>query len=142
MAKQAKNLGILTKKRKEVDAMLKEKNKAIDYDVAKNVTERRQQHSKKRIEMNLQDEDKLQKITSALMLELLQICAEDDVPKYIPAIARILDNYQGGINTIRSNAIWLSELISQLTDQMRNFDAGQKNLNVKFDLILEKVLFN
>lgn len=63
----------------------------------------------------------------------------DDVPNYIISIAKILDNFQGGINTIRSNSTWLSELISQFTDQMRNFDASQKKLDAKFDVILDKV---
>lgn len=48
----------------------------------------------------------------------------------------------GGINTVRSNSTWLSELISQLTDQMRNFDAAQKKVEAKFDLLLEKVREN
>lgn len=46
----------------------------------------------------------------------------------------------GGINSIRSNSNWLSEILHQLTDQMRNFDAGQNKLNAKIDLLFQKVL--
>lgn len=141
MTKQAQTLHLLTKKRKERVAMIKEKKNVIESTITSEVNQRREVESKRRIKNNGEVEQKLQKVTSALMLELLQICEEVDVPRYILSIAKILDNYQGGINTIRSNSNWLSELISQLTDQMRNFDAAQKKMEAKFDLLFEKVLY-
>lgn len=139
MTRDAHDLHYLTKKRKEVVSLINQKNKELEYTLAQNVSDRREHESQKRIKRNCAEERRQQQVTSSLMLELLQICAEDNVPRYVQAIAKVLDNYQGGINTIRSNATWLAELISQLTDQMRNFDSGQRKLDAKFDLILEKV---
>lgn len=129
----------LLKKKKELLVLINNKKREIEYGVARDISERREKESLKRIKISYEDEKKVQQLTSALMLELMQICKEEEVPRHVLAIAKILDNYQGGINTIRSNSTWISELISQLTDQMRNFDAGQRKLEAKFDLLMEKV---
>lgn len=61
---------------------------------------------------------------------------------YILAISHGLTSiifFIGGINTIRSNTNWISEIVSRLTDEMRNFEASQSHLNAKYDVIIEKV---
>ena len=141
MTKDALRLHFLKIKRKETAATISQRKKEIEQGVAEDISKRRNEERQKRIKNNGMTEKNLQELTSVLMLELIEICKEDDVPPYVLAIARVLDNFQGGINTIRSNSNWLSELISQLTDQMRNFDAGQKKLEAKFDLLMEKVNF-
>ena len=140
IGKDTRNLNHLVKKRQELFALLREKSKTVEYELAKEVSQRREKESNTRIRKSCNAERQAQQITSALMMELMQICEEDDTPRYVIAIAKILDNYQGGINTIRSNSTWLSELISQLTDQMRNFDAGQKKIEARFDVLMEKVI--
>lgn len=50
--------------------------------------------------------------------------------------------FSGGINSVRSNSNWMSEIINQLTDQMRNFEPGQSKLHAKLDMLVEKVLFH
>ena len=139
MTKDAQKLHKLTTKRQEAAALLKEKSKVLEESVAKDLSDKREQESRKRILSNASAENQMQKLTSALLLELMQICAEDDVPRYVMAISRILDNYQGGINTIRSNSALMAELISQLTDQMRNFDAGQKKMESRIEILIDKV---
>ena len=142
LTKHAKALHSLTIKRRELIALINKKNKEIEHTLAKEVSERKKKESQKRINITSKDENVQQKLTSTLVMELLQICSEDDVPRYVEAIGKVLDNFQGGINTIRANSNWLSELISQLTDQMRNFDFGQKKLEAKMDLIVEKVQYS
>ena len=139
LSHDAQNLHLLTKKRKETVALIVKKKKDIEHVLTQEVCKRREDESKKRIHRNYQEEQQAQRLTSALMMELMEICSQEDVPNYVMAISKVLDNYQGGINTIRSNSTWLSEIISQLTDQMRNFDASQKKLEAKCELILEKV---
>ena len=159
MTRAAQKLHTLTKKRKELLTLTRNKQSTLDHSISQNVSTLREEERKKRIEAYGKVEEQRQKLTSALMLELMNICEQDKVPRYVVAIAKILDNYQGisflffffffslisiylfsgGINTIRSNTNWLSEILTQLTDQMRNFDAAQTKLNAKCDLILEKV---
>ena len=139
MTNEAQKLNLLTKKRKQLVSLLEEKKKSIEHSISMDINSMRADERKKRIEIYGQMEEERQQITSALIYELMKICDKDQVPRYIVSIAKILDNYQGGINTIRSNSNWLSEIVTQLTDQMRNFDAGQTKLNAKFDLILDKV---
>lgn len=121
-------------------AIVNAKTRDTEHALDNEVCDRRDKETQKRININSKEELMKQKVTSSLMLELIQICADDEVPRYVRAIAKVLDNYQGGINTIRSNSIWMSELISQLTDQMRNFHSGQKKIEAKLELILEKVI--
>ena len=45
----------------------------------------------------------------------------------------------GGINSIRSNSNWMSELLNQLSDHMRNFIDGQNKMSAKYEILLEKV---
>lgn len=75
--------------------MLAMKNREVDHGITKDVTSMRENESHKRIQRNCQVEKNLQEITSALMMELKQICEEETVPRYVVSIAKILDNYQG-----------------------------------------------
>ena len=95
MTKDARTLHSLTKKRKTLAALVTKKKKEIEHGIAKDITERREKESSKRVKNSCEVEFELQQITSALMMELKQICFEDEVPRYIIAIAKILDNYQG-----------------------------------------------
>lgn len=142
MTEAAQTLNDLAKYRRETLAQINKKAKDIEHTVAKEVADRREKESQRRLSINSKQEQQQQQLTSSLMLELMLICAEDDVPRYVKGIAKVLDNFQGGINTIRSNSNWLSELISLLTDQMRNFDCGQKKIESKLDFIVEKVRSN
>ena len=55
----------------------------------------REKERNKRLELYGNLEEKRQRVTSSLMMELLEICREDNVPRYIVGIANILDNFQG-----------------------------------------------
>lgn len=93
--KDNKTLHFLTNKRKEVHAMLLQKAREIEHVLITDISNMRESESRKRIKRNRDVEKKLQEITSALMMEFKNICEEDRVPRYIVAIANILDNYQG-----------------------------------------------
>ena len=95
MTKQAQKLHSLITRRKTVAALVTEKKKEIEHEITREITERREKESSKRVNNSCAVEFELQQITSALMMELKQICSEDDVPRYIIAVAKILDNYQG-----------------------------------------------
>ena len=95
MSKDAKKLHCLNQKRKTVSSLLTQKNKEIEEVLARDIAERREKESTQRVKNSCAVEFELQQITSALMMELKQICSEDAVPRYIIAIAKILDNYQG-----------------------------------------------
>ena len=95
MTKDSRSLVSLTKKRKKLAAIIVHKKKEIEQGIAKNITELREKESSQRVKNSCEVDFQLQQITSALMMELKQICSEDDVPRYIIAIAKILDNYQG-----------------------------------------------
>ena len=95
MTRDAQNLNILVKKRKELEAAMKEKENEFEFSLSESVAKAREKERNKRIEKYGRVELQRQEITSALMLELRQICERDDVPPYILAIAKILDNYQG-----------------------------------------------
>ena len=95
IAKAAQKLHVLTNKRKETAALIFEKSRNLDSCFAKDVNEMREKERKKRVEIYGELEDQKQQVTSQLMLELMQICRQDNVPRYIFSIAKILDNYQG-----------------------------------------------
>lgn len=76
ISQDAQNLHILHKKRKEQVVVLGEKNKSIEHEQAKDISQRREFESRKRIQKNGQIEKNFQKITSQLMMELKQICQE------------------------------------------------------------------
>lgn len=140
MTQAVKRLHVLSKTKKELSNLIRERDSHVDHCISKNLNAMREEERKKRIEVYGEIEEKRQQVTSILIMELLKICSEDDVPRYVMAIAKVLDNYQGGINSIRSNSNWLSEIITQLTDQMRSFEAAQTKMNAKFDLVLDKVI--
>lgn len=77
---------------------MKERNVNVDHCVEKNLNELRDEERSKRIKIYGEVEEKRQQVTSALMLDLLKLCQEKDVPSYILAIAKVLDNYQGKIS--------------------------------------------
>ena len=161
MVKAAQKLHGLTKLRKELVTLLKKKDACLDHSISTSLNNMREAERKKRIELYGEVEEQRQQLTSALMQELMQICDKEPVPRYIVAIAKVLDNYQGniffflqfflpvlnkytsiysgGINSVRSNSNWISEILTQLTDHMRNFESGQSKLDAKYNLILEKV---
>lgn len=95
MTKSAQRLNALTKKRKELCSLIKEKDKHFDHSLSNSVNKLREEERKKRLEVYGEAELRRQKITSSLMMELFQLCKENDVPPYILSIAKILDNYQG-----------------------------------------------
>lgn len=95
MTKAAQSLHLLTKQRKEAVNEAKEREKRLNDTLTKDVGRLRDTERKKRLQLYGTQEQKKQKITSTLMLELMEIIEEDEVPRYIQAIARILDNYQG-----------------------------------------------
>lgn len=97
MKEYTENLHALTQQRKETQAQVVERNKEIDRTIAEDVIEKRGRESRKRMKINAAVEQNLQELTSELMLELMQICAKDEVPAYIVAIAKILDNFLGKI---------------------------------------------
>ena len=100
MTKDARKLHSLTQKRKTLSTILTQKKKEIEHGIAKEITVRREKESTQRVKNSCDVEFELQQITSALMMELKQICSEENVPRYIIAIAKILDNYQGIFNII------------------------------------------
>lgn len=95
VTKAAQTLHGLSKKRKELISVLQQKEKDVNYSVTKSLNEMREKERKKRIEIYGEKEEQRQQITSAVMLELMQICKQDDVPRYILFLAKVLDNYQG-----------------------------------------------
>lgn len=95
MTEAAQSLHLLTKQRKEAVSEAKEREKRLNHCLTKDVGEQRDCERKKRLLLYGQQENQRQQITSTLMLELMQIIEEDDVPRYIHGIAKILDNYQG-----------------------------------------------
>lgn len=95
MTKAAQRLHSLTKKRKTLQSLVRKNDADLEHSMAKNIAALREEERKKRIKIYGGIEEKKQQITSALMLELTKICEEADVPKYIPLIAKVLDNYQG-----------------------------------------------
>lgn len=97
LTKEAQALHTLTKKRKELSGLITQRSKEIEHEISQDIGKRREKESSQRIKNNSEVEFQLQQITSALMMELKQICSEDSVPRYIVAIAKILDNYQGNL---------------------------------------------
>ena len=95
MAKATTNLHVLTKKRKEAADSIREKSANLDYCFSKDVSRLREQERSKRLKVYGELEDQRQRITSTLVMELLQICQKDDVPRYVYGITRVLDNFQG-----------------------------------------------
>lgn len=95
MTQQAQTLHGLTKRRKEMAALIQEKDSQINEELARDVCEMREKERQNRLETYGQVEVRRQEITSALLMELVQICKEDEVPRYVVAIGKILDNYQG-----------------------------------------------
>ena len=91
--------------------MIRQKDSAINHCISKNINDMREVERKKRIQLYGEVEEQRQKVTSALMLELMQICQNDlTVPQYIHAIAKVLDNYQGKLNNQFSITIfWQNE---------------------------------
>ena len=111
VVKDSEALHTLINQRKEAAAKVIEKNKQIEQNIAKDVSEKREKESRKRMKRNADAEKELQEITSELMLELMQVCAQEEVPRYIMAIAKILDNYQGNFIIIMFNQFVLSLII-------------------------------
>lgn len=105
ITKDAKTLHILTKKRKEIATLMAQKSREIEHGMTVDISLMRENESRKRIQKNCQVEKTLQEVTSALMMELRHICEEDDVPRYVIAIAKLLDNYQGNYHEIESKTI-------------------------------------
>lgn len=95
MTGAAQTLHDLMKQRKEVLTVMREKDKEINSSFTKDLNEIRENERKKRLELYGQKEQERQKITSVLIMSLLQISEEEDVPRYIRPIAEVLDNYQG-----------------------------------------------
>lgn len=95
MTKAARTLHGLTIKRKDYLAKVKEKEASLNHCLSQTVNEQREMERKKRIQLYGEIEEQRQQVTSSLMLELLQICEQDKVPRYVLAIAKVLDNYQG-----------------------------------------------
>lgn len=95
IARGTNKIHSLTMQRKEVAAMISEKEKHINSSFNKDVNQMREKERNKRLELYGELEEQRQHVTSTLMLELLKICREDNVPAYIHAIAKVLDNYQG-----------------------------------------------
>ena len=95
MTKDARTLQSLSKKRKKLASIIVQKKKEIEDGIARDITEQRKKESSQRVKNSCDVEFQLQQITSGLMMELKQICAEDEVPRYVIAISKILDNYQG-----------------------------------------------
>lgn len=95
MTRAAQKLHTLTKKRKEMMSLIKEKDATLEHTISKNLNAMREGEIKKRLELYGEVEQQRQQLTSALMQELMQICERDRVPSYVLAIAKILDNYQG-----------------------------------------------
>lgn len=75
--------------------MVREKEKNLEFCVSKSINKIREEERQKRIKLYGEKEDQRQQITSTLMMELIRICQQDDVPNYVTAIAKVLDNYQG-----------------------------------------------
>ena len=95
MTNDAQTMNLLLKQKRDVAAKLAEKNTEIDHSLSIDVTKKREEERLKRLKKNSNVEQRLQQVTSALMLELMEICSQEEVPRYIVAIAKILDNYQG-----------------------------------------------
>lgn len=76
-------------------AMLAEKETNVNNSISKDLNVMRQEEREKRIKLYGEVETQRQQITSVLIQELNRICSQDKVPRYIIAIAKILDNYQG-----------------------------------------------
>ena len=87
----------LIQQRKMLQCTMREKDAALEHSLTQNVNALRQEERQKRLNLYGETEKKKQAITSALMLEFKKICEETEVPPYIKAIAKILDNYQGNI---------------------------------------------
>lgn len=88
MSKTAKSLHVLMNQRKEAAAEAKEKEKEVNHSVLKDVTQLREVERNKRLQLYGVNEQKKQEITSAIILELIQICKEGDVPRYVHIIAK------------------------------------------------------
>ena len=95
MVKDARNLHALTQKKRELVSMIYEREKNVDHAITKNVNEMREMERKKRLKEYGSVENNRQKITSGLMIELMSICENTDVPTYVLPLARVLDNFQG-----------------------------------------------
>lgn len=95
MTDAAKRLHFLNKKKRELDSIMREKEKNIEYCLSTSINKVREEERKKRVELYGKKEEQRQQVTSSLMLELMQICEKEDVPNYVTAIAKVLDNYQG-----------------------------------------------
>ena len=94
----------LSKKRKEAVALIREKDKNLDYCFSKDVSRLREEERKKRLQLYGTVEDQRQRVTSMLIMELKNICREDEVPRYVFAIGKILDNFQGSSGTLCSRS--------------------------------------
>lgn len=95
MAEAAQRLHVLNKKKRELESIMRSKEKNIEFSMSQSINKVREEERKKRIELYGKKEEQSQRVTSTLMLELMQICKEEDVPNYVKAIAKVLDNYQG-----------------------------------------------
>lgn len=95
MAEATEKVHLLSKERKEVAAMIRDKNNNVDYCFSKDVNRLREQERTKRLQIYGEVEDQRQRVTSALVMELLQFCQQADAPPYIIGIAKVLDNFQG-----------------------------------------------
>lgn len=100
MGKAEQTLHLLTKRRKEVSAMIREKDRDTTDSFNKDVNKLRETERNKRLKLYGEIETQRQHVTSALIMELFKICREENVPQYVYGIAKVLDNFQGVYNLI------------------------------------------
>lgn len=93
--RDAQRLHGLTKKRKELQIVIREKEASLNHSISQKINANRAAERKKRMKLYGEVEEQRQQITSGLMLQFQKICEEDDVPRYVTAITQILDNFQG-----------------------------------------------
>lgn len=95
MVTDAQRLHGLSKKRKEVQAEIKERQASMEHSISENISSQREQERKKRIKLYGEVEEQRQQITSSLVQQLVKACEEENAPAYIVVIGKLLDNFQG-----------------------------------------------
>lgn len=83
------------KKRKELELLIREKKASLDLSLSANINATREQERKKRLKLYGEVEQQRQEITASLVHQLMKICDEDDAPRYVSAITKVLENFQG-----------------------------------------------
>lgn len=131
--------GLIAQKTLQAQEEVANKSKELKPMAIKN-NKKREAQRKKATDTSEANELELQKETSQLIIQMKATAETDGVSQFGRAVLDVLNNYQAGINTIRSMAKNMYDGLFFLTNDVRGVEQTQSIIINRLDRLDSKVI--